>query len=97
LVLVEGRADRNTLCDEKAFVNPAACEALNSREQVLLREAVLVAEARAEQMFGEVEADLGGTQPLQHLGGDGDAGTHDPLHDNLRHRTGELRFDNSPS
>ena len=71
LVLIEDRADRHALRDQIAFVEPAAGETLDLREQVLLRETVLVAEARVEQVLGEVEADLRGPQALQHLGRDG--------------------------
>ena len=81
LVLIKDRADRHALRDEIAFVEPAAGETLDLREEVLLRETVLVAEARIEQVFGEVEADLRRPQPLQHLGGNGHAGADDSLHD----------------
>ena len=81
LVLIKDRADRNALGDEIALVEPAAGETLDLRKEMLLREVVLVAEARVEQMLGEVEADLRRPQPLQHLRRDGDARADDPFHD----------------
>ena len=71
LILVKDRADRNALGDQIALVEPAAGETLHLRKEVLLRETVLVAETRVEQMLGEIEADLRRPQPLQHLGRDG--------------------------
>ena len=56
LILVKDRADRNTLGDEITLVEPAAGETLDLRKEMLLREVVLVAEARIEQVLGEVEA-----------------------------------------
>ena len=84
LVLIEDRADRHAFADEITLVEPAPGEPLDLREQMLLGETVLVAKARIEQMLGEVEADLGGAQPLQHLRRDGDARADDALHDDGR-------------
>ncbi|WP_349627594.1 hypothetical protein [Rhodopseudomonas sp. BR0G17] len=43
-------------------------------------EALVILELGVEQMLGEIEADLGGAQPLQHLRRDGDTSTNDAFH-----------------
>src|SRR4051812_21538320 len=58
LVLIQDGPDRHPLRDEIALVDPTPRQALDLREEMLLREALLVAEIRIEKVLGEVEADL---------------------------------------